>query len=58
MTGPESGSRRGAAPYHCPFCSETDLWPHEPTGWECRACLRAFTVELLGMVKPHGGGAS
>ncbi len=52
---PDSGR---AVPYHCPFCSETDLWPHEPTGWECRACRRAFTVQLLGMIPaPAQGGA-
>lgn len=44
----ESVSSR-AVPYHCPYCGETDLWPHEPTGWECRGCRRAFKVELLGL---------
>ena len=44
----ESVSSR-AVPYHCPYCGETDLWPHEPTGWECRGCRRAFQVQLLGL---------
>lgn len=44
----ESVSSR-AVPYHCPYCGETDLWPHEPTGWECRGCRRAFKVQLLGL---------
>ena len=44
-----------AQPFHCPYCGEQDLWPHEAGGWECRACLRAFTVTMLGMVRPGGG---
>ncbi|NGZ99602.1 hypothetical protein G5V59_02350 [Nocardioides sp. W3-2-3] len=47
----ESVSSR-AVPYHCPYCGETDLWPHEPTGWECRGCRRAFKVESA---RPHPG---
>ncbi|WP_370287863.1 hypothetical protein [Nocardioides sp.] len=42
----ESASAR-AVPYHCPYCAETDLWPHEPSGWECRGCQRAFQVQLI-----------
>ncbi len=62
MTGQEPGSKhgsRGAVPFHCPFCAETDLWPHEPAGWECRGCLRAFSIQLHGIVTPKkkGGGA-
>ena len=58
----EGGSRAGT-PYHCPFCGETDLWPHEPTGWECRGCLRAFSITSLGMIRRapttvQEGGAS
>ncbi|TWG95834.1 hypothetical protein L615_004700000030 [Nocardioides sp. J9] len=45
----ESVSRR-AVPYHCPFCGETDLWPNEPAGWQCRGCRRVFKVELLGLM--------
>ena len=52
-----------AVPFHCPYCGETDLWPHEPTDgstghgqWECRGCQRAFSVKLLGLLRP--GGAS
>lgn len=61
MSAEETGARAGT-PYHCPFCSETDLWPHEPTGWECRSCLRAFSVTSLGMIgrasTTREGGAS
>jgi len=59
-----SGEGR-AVPFHCPFCGEEDLWPHEvvttsasgtvestsPHGaWECRACLRAFSLKSLGLI--------
>ncbi|MFJ9391355.1 hypothetical protein ACIRON_21195 [Nocardioides sp. NPDC101246] len=45
-------SSRAGTPFHCPFCGETDLWPHEAThgSWECRACLRAFQVKSLGQI--------
>ncbi len=45
-----------AVPFHCPYCGEQDLWPSEEGhgAWECRGCLRAFTVKMLGMVRPHG----
>ncbi len=50
-----------AQPFHCPYCGDEDLWPHAadeesglPGGWECRSCLRAFTVRMLGLVRPTG----
>ncbi|GAA1475711.1 hypothetical protein GCM10009623_01570 [Nocardioides aestuarii] len=50
-----------AVPFHCPYCGETDLWPHEATDgsaghgqWECRGCQRAFSVKLLGLLRPGG----
>jgi transposase-like protein len=54
-----------AVPFHCPYCSSEDLRPHEtdegsPHGaWECRACLRAFSLKMLGLIRPRGaeGGA-
>ncbi|MEX0429181.1 hypothetical protein AB3X52_16280 [Nocardioides sp. DS6] len=62
-----SGEAR-AVPFHCPFCGEEDLWPHEVVGengevssphgaWECRACLRAFQLKSLGIVQRTGGKA-
>ena len=47
----------------CPYCGDTDLRPFEVTdasgevssphgSWECRSCLRAFTLKLIGMVRP------
>ncbi|WP_028473505.1 hypothetical protein [Nocardioides alkalitolerans] len=52
-----------AAPYHCPYCADEDLRPHEvvdagtgevsspPGAWECRSCLRAFTVKMIGRLR-------
>jgi hypothetical protein len=37
-------------PFHCPYCAEENLWPHEPEGWECRSCRRAFKVTFLGQL--------
>ena len=54
-------SERGV-PFHCPYCGETDLWPHvsdvgEGHGaWECRGCLRAFKLSMIGLVRPPTGG--
>ncbi len=50
-------------PYHYPYCGDELLRPHmadQGTGhgqWECRACLRAFSLQMLGMI-PRGGSAS
>jgi predicted RNA-binding Zn-ribbon protein involved in translation (DUF1610 family) len=59
-----------AVPFHCPYCGGEDLWPFEtprasaPQGaphgeghgsWECRSCLRAFSLKMLGLVRPAGG---
>ena len=47
-----------AVPFHCPYCGDEDLWPHEPAegsghgAWECRSCLRAFSVKMLGQLRP------
>ncbi len=54
-------SERGV-PFHCPYCGDENLWPHEADGssphgaWECRACLRAFSLKMLGLVRPTGAG--
>lgn len=36
---------------HCPYCGETDLWPHEAShgAWSCRECRRVFAVKFLGI---------
>jgi transposase-like protein len=48
-----------AVPFHCPYCGDENLWPHEgdtpaASGWECRSCLRAFNVKMLGLIRPSG----
>ena len=49
-----SDSPRGVV-RHCPFCAEEDLWPVEDPagGWECRACARVFTVQLVRLEAAH-----
>ena len=40
-----------AVPFHCPYCGDEDLRPHARTAhgaWECRGCLRAFSLKMLG----------
>jgi hypothetical protein len=50
-----------AVPYHCPYCGDENLWPHESDQgsghgeWECRSCLRAFKVTMIGQLsRPEG----
>ncbi|NHC46095.1 hypothetical protein [Motilibacter aurantiacus] len=40
-----------AVPFHCPYCGEEDLRPSEAShaAWACGACLRVFTVKLVGL---------
>ena len=68
-TGAEGTALSGerAVPYHCPFCAEEDLRPHEAAhgAWHCRSCLRLFSVRFLGLAPlpapdptpSHQGGA-
>ena len=48
------------SPFHCPYCGEEDLRPHQPTdgpghgAWECRGCMRAFQLKFLGLLRPGG----
>ena len=46
-------------PFHCPYCGDENLWPHEAergaratAQWECRSCLRAFKVTMIGQLRP------
>lgn len=49
-------SESRAAVLHCPYCSAEDLFPVEQQdGWECRSCLRVFSVRLLGLAA-HAAG--
>jgi transposase-like protein len=50
-----------AVPFHCPYCGDENLWPHEPDDgaegsghgqWECRSCLRAFKLSMIGQLRP------
>ena len=51
---------------HCPYCGDDNLWPHEAQdarasevggAWECRSCLRAFKVTMIGhLARPTPGG--
>jgi len=52
---------------HCPYCGDENLWPHEAEdaraqavegAWECRSCLRAFKVTMIGHLSrpPLGDG--
>jgi len=46
-----SGASRGI-PFHCPYCGDENLRPSEEGhgSWECHACLRAFSLKMLGMI--------
>lgn len=52
---PEAGARaeRQAIAY-CPYCSEETLFPRQGGGWECRSCLRAFSVKFIGIISGQG----
>jgi ribosomal protein L37AE/L43A len=47
-----SGER--AFPVYCPFCGDEDLRPHgaEHGVWECRSCVRVFTLKFVGLLNP------
>jgi hypothetical protein len=52
-----------AFPNACPYCGDDNLWPHESDEgpghgeWECRSCLRAFRLKMLGQIARPTGGA-
>ncbi len=52
-----------AIPFHCAYCGGEDLRPHLPEdggaehgAWECRSCLRAFRLKMLGLVSRDSVG--
>ena len=45
-----SGHSSRQAVMYCPYCAEETLFPREEGGWECRSCLRAFSVSFLGLI--------
>ena len=48
------------SPFHCPYCGDVDLRPHEAGHgtWECHACLRAFSLKFLGLLRPSATRAT
>lgn len=38
--------------HFCPYCGEEDLHPSQaaPAAWECRSCMRVFTVKFVGLL--------
>jgi transposase-like protein len=50
VTEEPTGHARQLPPFHCPYCGDEEISPHGDSsdGWRCAACLRAFTVTLLG----------
>ncbi|MGH3660458.1 MAG: hypothetical protein ACRDT8_11230 [Micromonosporaceae bacterium] len=53
-------------PFYCPYCGDEDLRPHVSEAaahgaWECRSCVRVFTVKFVGLLagqRPGSGHAS
>lgn len=47
-----SGDR--AFPLYCPFCGDEDLRPHgaQHGVWECRSCVRVFSLKFIGLYAP------
>ena len=44
-------SENRAPAQYCPYCGETNLWPHEDShgAWTCRDCNRVFAVRFIGI---------
>lgn len=53
MSSADSPSHR-AFPLYCPFCGDEDLRPHgaEHGVWECRSCVRVFSLKFVGILNP------
>jgi hypothetical protein len=49
-----SGDVSRAFPLYCPFCGDEDLRPHgaEHGVWECRSCIRVFSLKFIGLLNP------
>lgn len=43
---------RRATVNNCPYCMSTNLFPAPETdnAWECKECLRVFSVKLHGQI--------
>jgi len=58
MSAESSHATRQSVLY-CPYCAEETLFPLEGAGWECRSCMRAFSVTFLGLSsRTHSGATS
>ena len=57
MSAETSHATRQAVLY-CPYCAEETLFPLETGGWECRSCMRAFSVTFLGLASRGSGEGS
>jgi ribosomal protein L37AE/L43A len=46
-------SENRAPAQYCPYCGETNLWPHEEShgAWSCRDCNRVFAVRFIGIAR-------
>jgi hypothetical protein len=49
-----------SVPLHCPYCGGEQLFPHGEThgAWECRECLRAFSVKFVGLLAPKASATT
>jgi len=49
-----------SVPLHCPYCAGENLHPHRDAhgAWECRECLRAFSVKFHGLLQPQIGSTT
>lgn len=49
-----------SVPYYCPYCGGENLRPHEDThgAWECRECIRVFSLKFLGLLPAPTGDRS
>ncbi len=51
MSEDATGGRARQLPvFYCPYCGDEELTPYEgesASGWQCAACLRAFSVRLI-----------
>lgn len=45
---------------YCPYCGETNLWPHEEShgAWTCRDCRRVFAVRFIGLAGSEAATSS
>ena len=52
-------SENRAPAQYCPYCGETNLWPHEEShgAWSCRDCNRVFAVRFIGIARRSTSGA-